>query len=145
MCTWQAALMGVGTAMQMSAAKKAGEAQKEIADLNARNALIEKSQNELQARQIANDTLFQLDEDMKVAQTMFAFNNREMPSEFLKGQQEVAYTNMDRALLSSNIRSNASLAKANQELLGGQYAIKNAKVQQQSLLLNGVYRMTQIV
>jgi hypothetical protein len=145
MCTPAAAIMAVGTGVQMSAAKKQGKAEKIIADMNAKNALIDKAQSDLEGKQFTNDRLQMYDDDMATNDALFAFLGRDMPSEFQEAQKLKAFTDVARGSLRTTIQGSQSLADANMSLVKGKYAQKTASMRATTSLLSGVNNLLNVV
>jgi|14_taG_2_1085336.scaffolds.fasta_scaffold14954_2 hypothetical protein len=135
-----------GTGMQVKAAKDEGKAAAEVAKINAAQNIIDKEQNDLDAKQMVNDRLAQLDRDMEINNALFAFANRSDASveTFKKAETDIAYQDVERGITLDVLRGNQSMMAATQEIRRGQMQKKAASYQSASMMASGLYQLTQI-
>jgi len=149
MCTPTAAAIAsvAGTAVQIKGAKDQGKMSKQIADMNAKQSVIDFEQSKLEASQFANARLESLDKAMEVNNAMFGFMGRDNDASiqaFRKSEQDIAYRDVERGITQQVIAGGQALGQANQEIMRGKSALATSKIQTASMLSSGIYQLTQI-
>ena len=150
MCTPTAAAIAsvVGTAVQIKGAKEAGKAGAQMAEANAKQALIEREQYKLEIAQFNNDRNKQLEDDLNTAQAFFAFGNRDIDQSikaYQDNERQVAYTDIARGTTRSVISQGQAIGQAQQGMLDAKNERRTASLKAAGNLAQGLYGLQTII
>ena len=136
-----------GTAASMKAAKDQGKAVAEAAQLNAKQALIEREQSKLEVSQFVNDRLEDLDNATDTNNAMFGFLGRDMDASvnaFREGEKATAFRDIERAKVSGVLREGQAAMSAGREIQRGKNALAAGKINSVSMMASGIYSLSKI-
>tara|TARA_R110001592_G_scaffold56254_4_gene171484 strand:+ start:406 stop:864 length:459 start_codon:yes stop_codon:yes gene_type:complete len=136
-----------GTASSMKASKEQGKAINEAAQLNAKQALIEREQSKLEVNQFVNDRLEDLDNATDTNNAMFGFLGRDMDASinaFRESEKATAFKDIDRAIVSGVVREGQSVMSAGREIQRGKNALAAGKINSVSMMSSGIYSLSKI-
>jgi hypothetical protein len=144
MCTTAAAAVAsiAGTAIQIKGAKEEGKAGAQMAEANAKQALIDREQYRLEIAQFNNDRNKQLEDDLNTAQAFFAFGNRDIDRSieaFQDYERQTAYTDIARGTTRSVIAQGQAVGQAQQSIYDANNERRTASLKSAGYLAKGLY------
>ena len=137
MCTPTAAAIAsvAGTAVQIKGAKESGKIGAQMAEINAKQALIDVEQNKLEIAQFNNDRNKQLEDDLDTAQAFFAFSGRDMD----------ASTDISRGTTRSLVAQGQAVGQAQQGIFDAKNERRTASLKAAGYLAQGAYGLSTII
>ena len=150
MCTPTAAAIAsvAGTAIQIKGAKESGKIGAQMAETNAKQALIDVEQNKLEIAQFNNDRHKQLDNDLDTAQAFFAFSGRDMDASiqaYQDNERDVAYTDIERGTTRSLVAQGQAVGQAQQGIFDAKNERRTASLKAAGYLAQGAYGLSTII
>ena len=137
-----------GTAAQIKGAKEAGKIGAQIAETNAKQALIDVEQNKLEIAQFNNDRNKQLEDDLDTAQAFFAFGGRDMDASiqaYQDNERDVAYTDISRGTTRSLVAQGQAVGQAQQGIFDAKNERRTASLKAAGYLAQGAYGLSTII
>tara|TARA_R100001369_G_scaffold69804_1_gene97469 strand:+ start:2631 stop:3086 length:456 start_codon:yes stop_codon:yes gene_type:complete len=141
-----ATIIGVGA--QIKGAKQSGKIGAQMAETNAKQALIDVEQNKLEIAQFNNDRTKQLDNDLAAAEAFFAFSGRDMDASiqaYQDNERDVAYTDIARGTVRSVIGQGQALGQAQQGIFDAKNERRTASLKAAGYLAQGMYGLSTII
>ena len=150
MCTPTAAAIAsvAGTAIQIKGAKESGKIGAQMAEANAKQALIDVEQNKLEIAQFNNDRNKQLEDDLDTAQAFFAFSGRDMDASiqaYQDNERDVAYTDISRGTTRSLVAQGQAVGQAQQGIFDAKNERRTASLKAAGYLAQGAYGLSTII
>ena len=150
MCTPTAAAIAsvAGTAVQIKGAKESGKIGAQMAEINAKQALIDVEQNKLEIAQFNNDRNKQLEDDLDTAQAFFAFSGRDMDASiqaYEDNERDVAYTDISRGTTRSLVAQGQAVGQAQQGIFDAKNERRTASLKAAGYLAQGAYGLSTII
>ena len=150
MCTPTAAAIAsvAGTAVQIKGAKESGKIGAQMAEVNAKQALIDVEQNKLEIAQFNNDRNKQLEDDLDTAQAFFAFSGRDMDASiqaYQDNERDVAYTDISRGTTRSLVAQGQAVGQAQQGIFDAKNERRTASLKAAGYLAQGAYGLSTII
>ena len=150
MCTPTAAAIAsvAGTAVQIKGAKESGKIGAQMAEINAKQALIDVEQNKLEIAQFNNDRNKQLEDDLDTAQAFFAFSGRDMDASiqaYQDNERDVAYTDIERGTTRSLVAQGQAVGQAQQGIFDAKNERRTASLKAAGYLAQGAYGLSTII
>jgi len=150
MCTPTAAAIAsvAGTAIQIKGAKESGKIGAQMAEANAKQALIDVEQNKLEIAQFNNDRNKQLEDDLDTAQAFFAFSGRDMDASiqaYQDNERDVAYTDIERGTTRSLVAQGQAVGQAQQGIFDAKNERRTASLKAAGYLAQGAYGLSTII
>tara|TARA_R110000851_G_scaffold7321_1_gene28546 strand:+ start:108 stop:563 length:456 start_codon:yes stop_codon:yes gene_type:complete len=150
MCTPTAAAIAsvAGTAVQIKGAKESGKIGAQMAEINAKQALIDVEQNKLEIAQFNNDRNKQLEDDLDTAQAFFAFSGRDMDASiqaYQDNERDVAYTDISRGTTRSLVAQGQAVGQAQQGIFDAKNERRTASLKAAGYLAQGAYGLSTII
>ena len=150
MCTPTAAAIAsvAGTAVQIKGPKESGKIGAQMAEINAKQALIDVEQNKLEIAQFNNDRNKQLEDDLDTAQAFFAFSGRDMDASiqaYQDNERDVAYTDISRGTTRSLVAQGQAVGQAQQGIFDAKNERRTASLKAAGYLAQGAYGLSTII
>jgi len=150
MCTPTAAAIAsvAGTAIQIKGAKESGKIGAQMAEANAKQALIDVEQNKLEIAQFNNDRNKQLEDDLDTAQAFFAFSGRDIDASiqaYQDNERDVAYTDIERGTTRSLVAQGQAVGQAQQGIFDAKNERRTASLKAAGYLAQGAYGLSTII
>lgn len=150
MCTPTAAAIAsvAGTAVQIKGAKESGKIGAQMAEINAKQALIDVEQNKLEIAQFNNDRNKQLEDDLDTAQAFFAFSGRDIDASiqaYQDNERDVAYTDIERGTTRSLVAQGQAVGQAQQGIFDAKNERRTASLKAAGYLAQGAYGLSTII
>ena len=150
MCTPTAAAIAsvAGTAVQIKGAKESGKIGAQMAEANAKQALIDVEQNKLEIAQFNNDRNKQLEDDLDTAQAFFAFSGRDIDASiqaYQDNERDVAYTDISRGTTRSLVAQGQAVGQAQQGIFDAKNERRTASLKAAGYLAQGAYGLSTII
>ena len=136
------------TAVQIKGAKESGKIGAQMAEINAKQALIDVEQNKLEIAQFNNDRNKQLEDDLDTAQAFFAFSGRDMDASiqaYQDNERDVAYTDISRGTTRSLVAQGQAVGQAQQGIFDAKNERRTASLKAAGYLAQGAYGLSTII